>query len=157
MSREDSFIASKASFGILGGFFKDTSKEIGEEKALELYGKQGSAFGEMLAGVLKEKLSGKQLDMKTFASVTKDAMNGFGFNYEMDETPELVKVTVHKCPFYEAYKEAGLDEGTIEAMCKKMSSAEYSQLEKTFPGLKAGVTFRPQPDVPCIEEFHLKK
>jgi hypothetical protein len=141
----------------LGGFFKDTAREFGKEKALELYGKQGSAFGEMLAGALKEKLSGNALDTKTFASVMKEAMNGFGLNYEMDETPELVKVTVHKCPFYEAYKEAGLDEGTIEAMCKNLSSAEYSQLEKAFPGLKAHITFRPKADVPCIEEFQFKK
>ena len=157
MSREELFNVAKASFGICGGFFKDTAQEIGKEKALELYGKQGDAFGEMLTGMLKEQLGGKELDMKTFASVMTGALDGFGFSYQMDETPTHVKVTVHKCPLYEAYKAAGLDEGTVEAMCGKMSTAEYGQIEKAFPGIKADVTFRPQPDAPCVEEFHLKK
>jgi len=157
MAREEAFNAAKAVSSILGGFFKDVANEIGLEKALSLYAKQGEVFGAMMAGTAKERLGDKEFDMKTFASVLSRVFQMCGFTYELEDTPTSIKVSGFQCPFYEGFKSAGLDDQTIEALCSRMGAAEYAEYKKVFPQLSGRLKFRSAPDQPCIEEFELEK
>ena len=87
MGREDAFNATKSVASIYGGFFKDVAEVIGMERALALYAKQGKVFGVMLVGMVRDQLGDKEFDMKTFSSVCSRAWEGFGFTYEVEESP----------------------------------------------------------------------
>jgi len=157
MAREDAFNAAKATSTLLGGFFKDVANEIGLEKALSLYAKHGEVLGAMMARAVKERLGDKEFDMKTLASVASGLYQICGFTYELEETPTSIKVKSFQCPFYEGFKNAGLDDQTIEAACNQSVAVELAELKKAFPQLSGRLKFRSTPDQPCIEEFELAK
>jgi hypothetical protein len=50
---------------------------------------------------------------------------------------------------------AGLEQTTVEAMCKGFADVEYCVLYQAFPQLTGAFKFRPVPDQPCVEEFAL--
>jgi hypothetical protein len=157
MAREDAFDAAKAAFGMYGGFLKDVAQEIGMEKALALYAKQGQPFGAMMAGMTKEQLGDKEFDVKTFASVLSGGYQMIGLAYEIEENPASLKITVSQCPIYEGLKSAGLEDKTIELLCSGMSAAEFAEEKKVFPQLSMCLKFRSAPEQPCVEEYALEK
>ncbi len=157
MAREDAFNAAKATSTVLGGFFKDVANEIGLEKALSLYAKQGEVFGAMTARTVKERLGDKEFDMKTFASVLSGFFQMCGFTYELEDTPTSIKASQFQCPFYEGFKSAGLDDQTIEALCSRMGALELAEYKKAFPQLSGRLKIRSAPDQPCTEELELEK
>ena len=157
MAREDAFNGAKSACAMLGGFLKDVEQEIGMEKALLLYGRQGEPLGSMLAGITKQQLGDKEFDFKTFAAVLSGAYQMFGLTYEIEENATSTKVRVFQCPIYEGFKEAGLDHQTTEALCNRMAAVEYAELKKVIPQLCGSLKFRSAPDQPCVEEFVLEK
>lgn len=157
MAREDAFTAAKAMSTLVGGFFKDVASEIGLEKTLSLYAKQGEVLGAMIAAAVKERLGDKELDMKTLASVVSGFFHVCGATYELEDTPTSIKSSQFQCPLYEGLKNAGLDDRTIEAACSRTVVAQDAEMKKFFPQLSARLKFRSAPDQPCIEEFVLEK
>jgi hypothetical protein len=157
MAREDAFNAAKATSTLLGGFFKDVANEIGLEKALSLYAKHGEVVGAMMARAVKERLGDKEFDMKTLASVASGLYQICGYTFELEETPTSIKVKCFQCPFYEGFKNAGLDDQTIEAACNQSVAVQLAELKKAFPQLSGRLKFRSAPDQPCIDEFELAK
>lgn len=157
MAREDAFNATKAAWGMYGGFLKDVAQEIGMEKALALCAKQGGALGTMMAGMTKQQLGDKEFDMKTFASVLSGGYQMLGIAYEIEENPASLKITASQCPIFEGLKSAGLDDKTIELLCTHWSAAEFAEEKKVFPQLSSCLKFRAAPDQPCVEEYALQE
>jgi len=157
MGREDTFTSATNAFSMYGGFFKDVAQEIGREKALSLYAKQGELIGTMLAGMMKGQLGEEDLDMRTLASAWSAGFERSGFTFEIEENLTSIKMSVFQCPIYEGFVRAGLDHKTIESACRGISAAECAALKKVFPQLSGCLKFRTAPDKPCVEEFFLEK
>jgi hypothetical protein len=157
MQKEDAFNATKVMSTLYGGFFKEVAKEIGREKALALQAKQGEAFGDMMAGMLRAQVADKGLNIKTLSSVVSAAPAVFGMTPEVEEAATSFKLHSHQCPMYDGWKEAGLDHETIGSMCRALAATEYAALTKAFPQVSARLEFRSAPDRACVEEYSLAK
>jgi hypothetical protein len=154
MATEDAFNAAKTVFTLYGGFFQDVAAEIGMEKALALHARRGEAFGAMLAAMTKERLGGREFDLKTFAAVESEAeAQGFGMTGEIAEGPASIKINWARCSLYEGFSDAGLDHETITQMCNCLTAVEFAGLNQAFPPLSGSVKVRSAPDEPCVEEF----
>jgi hypothetical protein len=157
MSREAIFAATKGTFALFGGFLKDVAREIGMEKALDLYANQGETFGAMFKAMIGEELGEKELDTPTMAAVLSKAAEGFGMTVEIEESPTSVRMESFQCPIYDGFKEAGLDQETIETACSRLVVVEQAELKKAYPQLSMCVKVRSAPDEPCIEEYIIEK
>ncbi len=153
MSKKGAFGAASASFGIYGGFFKDVSQEVGFERAVALHSNQGKHFGARLAGMLKEELGNRKLNLAAFERVYARALGQVGITPDFEKKRSTLRSTVNACPIYDGLKSAGLDDKTIESLCTQMSALEYGELKNAFPMLSACLKFRTTPDEPCVEEF----
>ena len=157
MNKKATFNAAKESFSFYGGFFKDVAQEVGLEKALALHANQGKPFGAALAGMLKEELGRKKLNVAAFESVYMKAAEGFGLSPEFEKGRSTLKVKSLRCPIYEGWVNAGLDHKTIEMMCSRQGANEYEEIKKAFPQFSGCLKFRSAPDEPCVEEFVILK
>jgi len=154
MATEDAFNAAKVVFTMYGGFFKDVAAEIGMERALALHAKTGESFAAMLAAMTKERLGGREFDLKTLAAVESEgAARGFGMTCETEAGPASIRNTWLRCSLYEGLRDAGLDHDVIAQMCHRGAAVEFAALNETFPRLSGSVKFRATPDQPCVEEL----
>lgn len=157
MAREDAFNAAKAAFGMYGRFLRDVAQEIGMEKALALYAKQGQPSGAMVAEMTKQELGDKEFDMKALAAVLSRGFEMLGFAYEIEECAASMKIRAFQCPVYEGFKSAGLDDRTIESLCRHKAAAGLAEEKKIFPQLSVCLKFPSAPEQPCVEEYALEK
>jgi len=155
MAKEDVYNASKGSFGMYGGLFKDVAEEVGMEKALELHARRGDDFGIGLCEMLKQKLGDKDLDIETLNSVMQPVMDSFGIDAEINLSPHAMSVKITDCPIYDGCKEAGIDHETIEKMCHIMAGQEYAKLNEYFPNFNASIQFKDSPEGYCLEKYTL--
>lgn len=155
MASEEVFKTAAGAFGMYGGLLRSIADEYGMAKALEMHAKQGAAFGAMLAGMIKERLGDKPLDMEVFASVMTEVAETVGLVSEIEHTPTSVTFHNHKCPIYDGLKMAGWGDEAIKNACSHMAAAEAAALREAFPQLKGSLEFRPAPDQPCVEGFTL--
>ena len=157
MSKKSTFNASSVSFGFYGGFFKDVSQELGLDKAVALHANQGKQTGAALAGMLKNELGSKKLNLAAFESVYAKFIEQIGITPDFKKKRSSLTLTVGHCPIYEGCRSAGLDHKTIELMCSQMTALENAELKKAYPMLSGCLKFRSTPDEPCVEEFVLLK
>jgi hypothetical protein len=157
MSKKDVFNAAKGSFAFYGGFFKDVAQELGPDKAVALHANQGKPFGAAVAGMLKDELGRKKLNLAAWESVYAKACREFGITAEFEKKRSTLKAKVGHCPIYEGCISAGLDHKTIEAMCSQMAALEYEEVKKLYPQFSGCLKFRATPDESCVEEFVLLK
>lgn len=157
MSKKDSFNATKGSFSLYGGFFKDVAQELGLEKAVALHANQGKLFGAAVASMLKEELGRKKFNLATLESVYTKVLQEFGMTPEFEKGRSTLKVEFLRCPIYEGCVSAGLDHKTIELMCNQYGANESEEIRKVFPQLSGCLKFRSAPDEPCVEEFVVSK
>ncbi len=160
MTKEDVFNAAKNFVSMYGVFFNNVAQKIGLEQALKLHTKTNETMGVQMGQMTKEQMGIKKLDSKTAAMVTRSVVSGFGIsNVDAEEKPTSVLIKVHGCPVYEGRHAVGIDEETIEAMCRKgalnFMDTFFKQLDpKASYKLKK---FRSAPDDCCEEEITLRK
>jgi hypothetical protein len=153
MPDENVYRAAAAAFSLYGGFFKDVVQETSLERAVSLHAKQGEAFDAMLVGMIRERLGGKELDLRTFACARAEALEVLGMTAQVEEAPGSVTIGVQNCPLYDGLRMAGVEHDTIEAMCRRGVDLGYAKLAEAFPRLSGCLKFRAAPDQPCVEEF----
>ena len=160
MTKEDVFNTAKNFVSMYGVFFNNVTEEIGLERALELDAKTNEMMGLQMGQMTKEQMGIKELDLKTAATVAMSVVSGFGISkVDAEEKPTSVLIKVHGCPVYEGRHAVGIDEETIEAMCRKgalrFMDTFFKQLDPNASyQLKK---FRSSPDDCCEEEFTLRK
>ena len=153
----DTFDTVVGSLTMYGGLFKAIKDEEGIEKALKLHAAALRPFGDEMAALFKQELSGKEPNMKIFnESVVKPMMTGFGFDATFEADDRKVTVTVNKCPMYNAYVAAGLDTETIGKMCEAASASEFGRLNEFYPTVHGSVKPRKTVDDICIETFEIR-
>jgi hypothetical protein len=151
MITEEVFDAYKDGFSTYGKFFKAVAKEIGMEKALELHGSgyedYGPVFDEWFKTLSLDELSANIGGIFTL----------LGYNPQISQTSNSVLVTVHGCPDYEGFKEAGLDHEIIKKLCLSSVGSIDAMLQKL--GGNGGLIinkYRSNNDDYCIHEFKKK-
>jgi hypothetical protein len=157
MSKKDSYNATKQTFQVYGGFFKEAAQEMGMDKALALHGNQGKPMGAALAGMLQEELGRKKLNFASLESVLTKALQSWGMTPVCEKKRGILNVKHVHCPIYDGLSSVGLDHQTIEMMCHQMAALEYDEIKKVFPQFSGCVKVRSTAEEPCIEEFAIVK
>lgn len=155
MARDAAFNAAKEACTILGTFYSEVSRELGSERATELYGRYGDGFGEMLANLIRE-YRGDRKATKKIAARMREMYEGLGLSIDMEVSQNAILVRSHDCPVYAGLLAAGLEHGAIETMCRSAVASEQAAFERLLPEGKVELTrFRNAPDDYCVEEFKL--
>ncbi len=157
MSKKSSYIASKGAMSLYGGLFRSVVQEIGLEKALAMHGNLWGSMGAISAGMLKEKLGRKKVNLAAWQSIEERFCEQFGMGSEFKKRGSTLSIKTVDCPIYEGWKAAGLDHNTIGLMCSRMADAVYLELKKDFPRVSGCLKFRAASDEACVEEFVLLK
>jgi len=141
LTNEDAFNVAKSAFSMYGAFFNNVAQEIGVEQALNLHTKTTEMMGVQMGQMTKEQMGISELDAKAAAMVARSVVSGFGISkVDAEEKPTSVLIKVHGCPLYEGYRAVGIDDETIEVLCRK-----------------GALKFRSAPDDCCEEEITLRK
>lgn len=158
MARKDVFNGVKAMGMGFNVFAQMVAEEIGIERTLALTTKAMEKMGTMQGKMMKEKAGIKTFDAKAAQTLMNNVIESFGYSIKtVEESPQRVVTKGIMCPMYAAAHELGMDNKTIETMCRagviRMMDASVKQLN---PKLTARlVKFRSSPDDYCEEEIVL--
>jgi len=155
MASEVTFNAVKSSMSMLAGFFAEVSKEVGEEKAVELYARKGTEFGDLLGNIIKSRMN--QPDAAgLIQQELKTLYERFGFTTEFEKKDGKLIANSYRCPMYDGFIEAGLKPQTIHKMCIAFTDREKARLQEIVPSSNYAMTeFRTSSDGCCREEITL--
>ena len=128
-------------------------QRLGIEKTLENAKAQGEDTGAMFVEGLKQ-MGG--FTPENMAKVIDQAYLPLGLiNIENKVNPTSLVMTVGKCPVYEGFKMAGLDDETIGKICTTRENAVHAALAEAFD-VTVNYT-RNKPDGPCVTVFKVEK
>jgi len=126
---------------------------LGTEKTLEVAKAQGERNGAAFVDGLKQ-MGG--FTPENMAKLIDQAYLPMGLiNIENKVTPTSLVMTNGKCPVYEGFKMAGLDDETISKQCEIREAAVHAKIAEAF-GVTVNFT-RNKPDGPCVTVFMLEK
>jgi hypothetical protein len=160
MSTKDTFKGAKIAYTDFYAYINTVVQEIGMERVLTLMTKSDEARGAKTGKMIKEQSGVKEFDAKKAAKQVINLAKGIGGIDDVLEksTQKVVTRTrFGKCPLYEAAKEVGLDDNTIEAMCRAGSLRFLDTMVKQLnPDLSYRLRkFRSADDGGCVEEIVL--
>jgi len=157
MSDQGMFEGMKTGATFYAGLYRNVAAEVGGAKALAMHGKQCEGMGAMMAEALRAKLAGMELTPHALAGVIGPLESSFGMSPMIEETPDGVIVRHMTCPFYEGYRQAGLDHAAVGAMCDAATAAQVSAMDRLMPQVSMRLEFRKTPEDACVEIYALKK
>ncbi len=155
MSSEDIYKVARNIFGRYGAFFKIVVREIGMEKALELHAEAHRDLGVATADTIRESMKGVEFNLETLGPLLRDGNISHGLMTEMVETPCSILLRNSRCPVYDGYRMAGLDNVTAKALCQYGAIAKIGTTVNLLnPKLSYELThYRSKPDESCVEEI----
>ena len=159
MENRDAFGGAKTAMMFLDIFANMVAQEIGMERTLNLTAKAGEKMGEMQGTMMKQQIGAKEIDAKTAWSLLKTTPEQLGLNFQIiEESPKRVVVKAGRCSIYEAAQALGIDNKSIETMCKFSSNRfDDSFVKQLNPRLNFRVRkFRSSADDFCEEEITLE-
>ncbi len=154
MSGEEVFTAAMIWAKMYCDFLKEVIAEIGLPRTIELQMKHGEINGAMYVNEMQKQ--GK-FDPEALAAFMKPGYDMMGIvNMEIEATPDSLVLRNGRCPVYEGFKMAGLDDGTIDKFCTNRESAVLAAITEAFPEVKASLT-REKPDGHCTVVYKVGK
>jgi hypothetical protein len=160
MSTKDTFNGAKTAYTDYYTCFNTVAKKIGMASALSLMTKSDVARGKEIGKKIKDEAGGKVFGLEEAADIIINMAKGIGgIDDVLEKGPKKI-VTLTKfgnCPVYEAAKEVGLDDNTIEAMCRAGSRRFLDEVAKQLnPELSYRLReFRSEVCGGCVEEIVL--
>jgi hypothetical protein len=119
MGIEDTYHGATAAMTFFNAYINTVAEEIGMEQAVNLLTKMCETTGAMQGKMMKEKAGAEEIDARTAWSMVKAIPEGIGISSEVAVAgPQEVVVKLGKCPLYTAGSMLGLDNSTIEHMCR---------------------------------------
>jgi hypothetical protein len=160
MSTKDTFNSAKISYTDFFAYINTVVQEIGMDRVLALMTKSDEARGVKVGKMIKEQAGGKEFDVKEAArTVINMAKEIGGIDDVLEKSPQRVvtRTRFGNCPLYEAAKEVGLDDNTIETLCRAGSLRFLDTMVKQLnPNLSYRLRkFRSVDDGGCVEEIVL--
>jgi len=162
MSTKDTFNGAKIAYTDYYTCFKTVVQEIGMVRALSLMTKSDEARGIKIGKMIRHEAGGKVFGLEKAAETIINMAKGIGgIDDVLEKNPEMV-VTLTRfgnCPVYEAAKEVGLDDKTIEAMCRAGSLRFLDEVAKQLnPKISYRLReFRSEACGGCVEEIVLDR
>ena len=127
---------------------------LGTEKTLEVAKTQGERNGAAFVEGLKQ-MGG--FTPENMAKLIDQAYLPMGLvNIENKVTPTSLVMTNGKCPVYEGFQMAGLDDAFIGKQCEMREAAIHAKISEAFPEVTVNFT-RNKPDGPCVTVFKVEK
>jgi len=126
MGNDEVYDAVKTIFSLYGSFVRDVAEEFGWEKTIEIYAKMGQRDGIQIAEFLKTQKADNRLN--ELAKMQSEFYNSSGWKVDYEVTPETFEYTVHRCPCFDGFMEAGLRKEEINTLCKATHVATDKQL-----------------------------
>ena len=138
MAIEDTYNGATAVMTFEIAYIKTVAEEIGMDKALGLLTKMCESMGTIQGKILKEKAGAEELDVKAAWSLVKSVPAGIGIGAEViKESQQEIVIKAGRCPFYSAGQMLGLDNQTMETMCRKGSARLMDTMTKELnPNLR---------------------
>jgi len=153
MSREEVFTTATIWAKMYCDFLQKIISEIGLPRTIELQKTHGEINGAMYVNEMQKQ--GK-FDPEALAAFMKPGYEKMGIiNIEIEATPDSLVVKNGKCPVYEGFKMAGLDDATINKLCTSREGAVKDAITEVFPKVKASIT-RDKPDGYCASVFKVE-
>ncbi|MBN2526317.1 MAG: hypothetical protein JXR76_07980 [Deltaproteobacteria bacterium] len=123
MSTDDTFSGAKTAYIDYYTYVKTAmeDKDIGKTRALSLMTKADETRGKTVGMNIREEAGGKVFETEEAAKTIVEMAKGIGGIDEiLEQGPQKVVTLTRfgKCPVYEAAREVGMDDGTIEEMCR---------------------------------------
>jgi hypothetical protein len=154
MSSEEVFTAAVGWAKLYGDFLREVVADIGLPKTITLHKKHGDNSGAMFVSELK-KLGA--FNPEALGKMMEQAYKPLGLiNLEFVATPDSLEVKNGRCPMYEGLKMAGLDDETIDKLCRSREGATNAAITEAFPKFTASHT-RNKPDGYCALVFQVEK
>ena len=154
MTRDEVFTAAMIWAKMYGDFLKEVIAEIGLPRTIELHKKHGEISG---ASQVNEMQKQGKFDPVALAAFKKPGYEKQGIiNIEIEATPDSYVLKNGRCPVYDGFKMAGLDDETIDKFCTNREGAVLAAITKAFPEVKASLT-RDKPDGYCTIVYKVEK
>lgn len=155
MESQIAFNATKCSMSFLGAFFAEVARELGEDKAVEMYARQGIAWGGTVAQIIKSH-AGQSDASQQIRNELAELYESFGVTTEFEKEDGKLIVNAYQCPIYEGLLEAGLEQETIHKMCQAFADQEAARMKEILPESASRLTeFRTSAEGCCREEITL--
>ena len=158
MAREDTFEGAKNAFAFGYGYMSAVGEEIGWGQAIALDTKSSEMMGAAQGAAMKDEHGLGDADLITASLAARSISEGLGAESEVVEADgQRVVIKLGRCPLYEAAEMLGMDNATIEAICRaggiRFMDAMVKQWDPNFSyQLKE---FRSSADGYCVEQLAL--
>ena len=120
MGIEDTYNGAESGLTLMNAYIKTVAEEIGMDRAVDLLTKTCESMGTMQGQMLKDQADIEKFDIKSAWSLIKQVPEGIGIGAEIiKESQNEVVVKAGKCPIYSAGEMLGLDNKTMENICRK--------------------------------------
>jgi len=160
MKPNETFQGAKAAFTYHNFYLTTVGQEFGIAKAIALESLMCNNIGAMQGKFIRDKSGIKAFDAKIAYRIVKNVPEGYGIIGEvLEESPEKVRFKCRNCSIYEGAQNAGLDEKTREAICRK-GSIRYmdAMVKQLHPNLSYRLMkYRTSADDFCEEEIVMKQ
>ena len=119
MAIEDTYNGAASAMTFMNAYIKTVAEEIGMDRAVSLLTKMCESMGAIQGKILKEKAGAEELDIQAAWALVKKVPEGIGIGAEViKESPKEIVVKMGRCPLYSAGQMLGMDNATIETMCR---------------------------------------
>ena len=119
MATEDTYNGALQAMTFMNAYIKTVAEEIGMDQAVSLLTRMCESMGAMQGKILKEQAGAEDLDIKTAWALAKKVPEGIGIGAEViKESPKEIVVKMGRCPLHSAGQMLGMDNNTIETMCR---------------------------------------
>jgi hypothetical protein len=116
---EDRYNGATSAMTFMNAYIKTVAEEIGMDRAVSLLTRMCESMGAMQGKILKEKAGAEEFDIKAAWSLVKTVPEAIGIGAEViKESPKEIVVKTGRCPLYSAGQMLGMDNATIETMCR---------------------------------------
>lgn len=119
MAIEDTYNGATSAMTLMNAYIKTVADEIGMDRAVSLLTKMCESMGAMQGKILKEKAGAEKFNAIEAWSLVKAVPEGIGIGAEIiKESPKEIVFKTGRCPLYSAGEMLGLDNKTMETMCR---------------------------------------
>ena len=159
MASVDTLHGAKNAFTFFYAYLNAVAQKIGMEQAIALDTSVSEMMGAAQGQSIKAQAGLDEIDLAKAAELVGDSIEqGFGIHSEViEESGEKVVTKCSRCPIYEAAQVVGMDNKTIEAVCRASALRYMDAMVKEWnPNLSFRLReSRSSADCHCIEELVL--
>lgn len=155
MTVAETFRGAKSGLTFLFAYQNTVAQELGMERARALNRDMVQALGTAQGKDLKDRVDIEEIPAELAGSLAGEFLEqALGIRSQAVEgSPERVVIRVERCPIYEAAEALGMENATIQGLCRTGSIPYMDALIKQFnPDLAYVLSrFRSSADAPCVE------